>query len=275
MNEKILAPGQKKAIEANKINGIAWTNKSFSAADVQQLNSSSVSNDLPYLIAALQQNSTEILGTDEQTIAGKSKNDTLGQDKLANIGTQIRESGMLDKVRDWMIKQANIEGRLIKQYSNAELHLQITGKDYSDKLSGRLQEDKWVSFMTPENPLGLKHYLNGEFDYDLNIYEALKPDKDNLRKQYLEAITVGSNPIVQDSLLQNNKKLRIDLLFESALKNFENIGDYEIFLETLDSMQVAAIQASKVLMQNGGQVPQSKIMKQEPDAAPQPVTGQS
>ena len=275
MNEKILAPGQKKAIEANKINGIAWTNKSFSAADVQQLNSSSVSNDLPYLIAALQQNSTEILGTDEQTIAGKSKNDTLGQDKLANIGTQIRESGMLDKVRDWMIKQANIEGRLIKQYSNAELHLQITGKDYSDKLSGRLQEDKWVSFMTPENPLGLKHYLNGEFDYDLNIYEALKPDKDNLRKQYLEAITVGSNPIVQDSLLQNNKKLRIDLLFESALKNFENIGDYEMFLETLDSMQVAAIQASKVLMQNGGQVPQAKIMKQEPDAAPQPVTGQS
>lgn len=261
MNEKILAPGQKRAIETNKINGIAWTNKSFSSADVQQLNSSSVSNDLPYLINLLQQNATEILGTDEQTIAGRSKNKTLGQDELANLGTQIRESGMLDKVRDWMIRQAKIEGQLLKQYSNSELHLQITGKDYSDRQTGQSQEEKWVEFMTINNPLGMKHSLQGEFDYDINIYEAIKPDKENLRKQYLEMITIGSNPVIQQALLQNNKKLRVDLVFENALKNFENIGDYETYLESLDSTQVAAIQTQQILMQNGGNLPMSNQQK--------------
>ncbi len=271
MNEKILAPGQKKAIEQNKINGIAWTNKSFSQADFAQLNSSSVSSDMPWLIGQLQQNATEILGSDEQAVSGKSTNKTLGQDQLAAAGTQIRESGMLDKVRDWMIRQARVQGQLLKQYSNAELHFQITGKDYSDKLTGQSIEDKWVSFMTPENPLGLKNYLEGEFDYDMNIYEAIKPDTENLRRQYMEMITVGSNPVVQDALLMNNKKLRLDLIFEAAIKNFDNIGDYEMYLESLDSRQVAAIQASKVLMAQGGMVGGPPKMAQEPDAKPQEV----
>ena len=47
-----------------------------------------------------QQNLTEILGMDEQMISGKSKNDTLGQDELARVGTKIRESGIVDKVHD-------------------------------------------------------------------------------------------------------------------------------------------------------------------------------
>lgn len=272
MNEKILAPGQKRAIENNKINGIAWTNKSFSAADVQQLNSSSVSSDLPYLIQQLQQNTTEILGDTGQSVAGKSNNKTLGQDELAEAGAQIRASGMLDKVRDWMIRQARIEGQLLKQYSNSELHLQITGKDYVDRMTGQAMEDKWVEFMTLNNPLGLKHSLQGEFDYDLNVYEAIKPDKKVLQAEYMESLKLFSDPLVENAMLSRGKRIKLDVIAEKIGENFEYINTDE-FIEELDSRQVAAIQASKVIMENGGNVPMSneqKLIEQE-QAAKKPV----
>lgn len=257
MNEKALSPGTKQAVERNKTGGIIWVNQPVTAGLYAQLTSAQVPPDLSNLMALLQQNVTEILGTDEQSVAGKSKNDTLGQDQLAKLGTQVRESGMLDKVRDWEIRQAIKEGILLKQYSNAELHLQITAKDYSDPISGKSQEEKWVEFMTETNPLGLKHYLQGEFDYDLNVYEAIKPDKVNARKQYMDMLTLGSQQVIRESMLEHNKTIRVDQIADEIFKNFDGVSSPDRFIEDLDSRQVAAIQAKNVLMQTGGVVPGS------------------
>ena len=258
INEKDLAPGQTQAIERNKIGGVIKTNKPINQGTFAQLTSAGVQNDLPLLMGMVQQNITEILGTDEQIISGNSKNKTLGQDKIANLGTQIRESGMLDKVRDWMINQKRKEGELIKLYSNAELHLQITGKDFRDKMTGMPQEDKWVSFMTPENPLGLKHYLKGEFDYDINIYEAIKPDNKVMREQYMGLIELGISPDSREALLGDNKKLRVGKLFDKVIGTFDAIGDTSEFVEDLTPQQVAAIQTQEILKQSAGSMLQEK-----------------
>ena len=256
MNEKILSPGQKKAVELNKTGGIIWTNKPITGTDFAQLTNPAVSTDIPTLMAVCQQNLTEIMGTDEQMISGNSKNKTLGQDELARVGTKIRESGMVDKVHDFLVNQLRKEGILLKTYSKAELHLQVSKKDYYRTDTGAPIQDEWLSFMTPDSPISLKEKLQGDFDYDVNMYEAIRPDKKALQQEYMQAIELFAKPELQDALLNAGVKVRIDKLVEGFAKQFELLQSDE-FLEQLDSKQMAAIQVQKLLMENKGQIPQS------------------
>lgn len=259
VNEKALAPGQKDALEKNLLRGILSMKDKFSAQDIQSFSAGSVPPELKTLMTMLQQNITEILGSDEQAVAGQSQNETLGQDELARVGTKTRETGMRDKVADFIVDQLKIEGTLVKQFSDSELHIQITGKDYSDPMTAERVEDKWVSFMTPENPLGAKHFLQGEFEYDVNIEEAIRPNKQAQRQQLIELITASSQPGAQDALLEDNAKLRSGLLWKELIKTFDAVGNPDKFIEPLDPRQVAAIQTKKLLMQGG--MPQPFIPK--------------
>ena len=258
INEKSLAHGQQNALEKNLIRGILKFKDKITDMDIKSFSSSQTPADLQNLMSALQQNVTEILGSDEQLVAGRSKNETLGQDELARSGTKLRDSATQDRVRDFMINQLKKEGTLIKQFSNAELHLKITGKDYSDPMTGQGVEDKWLEFMTPNNPLGLKHYLQGEFDYDISIEDAVKPNRQVQRQQLMEVLQLVSLPQVQDALLQSGVKIKVDMIAKQMLQSFEAIGSPDQFVEKLDPMQVAAIQAQKVFMAQGGMIPQPK-----------------
>lgn len=251
VNEKALQPGQSDALEKNLLRGLIKFKNPISSGDLVNFQSAQVPGDMDRLMGMLQSNITEIMGADEQAVAGTSGNKTLGQDELARMGTKIRESGMQDKVRDWIIDQYRKEGTLIKQFSNSELHVVITGKDYSDPMSGERVENKWLSFMTPENPLGAKHYLQGEFEFDVNVEEAIKPNKQFLQQQYEKMMSAISGQGIQDMLLQDNVRIRVGLLAKKWFENIDGIGNPDMYLEKLDSMQVAAIQTQKMLMAGG------------------------
>ena len=255
INEKALSPGQADALEQNLIRGILKLQRPLTNGELTQITSNAVSNDLPNLMTKIEQNITEVLGADEQLISGKSQNETLGQDELARVGTKIRESGALDRVHDWEVDQLTREGILIKQFSNTELHLQITGQDYSDPTTGRAVEDSWREFATELQPIGLKEFLSGEFEYEIDIEEAVRPNRRNQKTEYGEYLQLAINPEFKQALLQNKKRFRTDLLVEKYTASFEAIGNPQGFIEELDDMQVAVIQAQEVMMAAGGQVP--------------------
>jgi len=122
-----------------------------------------------------------------------------------------------------------------------------------------------VPFMTQENPIPLKNYLGQDdwmYDYTLNIYEAIKPDKASLGKELDEAMMVYSNPIVSNALLEAGYRPRVDILARKRADMFEYFGGDE-FLEQLDPMQQAAIQATRVMQQRGGELPPSNEQKME------------
>lgn len=271
VNEKALSPGQMGNLEQNLIQGILKMKGPFNPQDIMQIASTPVSNDLPNLIGLLSQTITEITGADSQLVSGKSDNKTLGQDELARMGTQIRESGMVDRVRDWEIDQLQKEGTLLKQYSNTELNFVITKSDYPNPAEIQQIEDEWVSFMTPENPLGLKEYLQGEFDYDCAIEEAVKPNRANQQKQYQEIIMAGSNPAVQTALQNNGVNLRVDHLFKNWMESCEGIGNTDRFLEQLDSAQLAAMQVKQVLMGGAGGAMVGAAAKPMPTTSQEPA----
>ena len=252
VNKKILNPGQDKAFQQNKIGGIVFGNRPASAGDIMEIASRGVSSDSFNILALFQQNLTEITGANEQRISGVSKNRTLGQDKIAELGNQIREGGLLDKTRDWMIDQARKEGQFLKQYSNAQLNLKITPKDFTDPETGRRIEETWVEFKTPRQPLPLRFYLEGEFDYDVNVYEAVKSDNPEIRKQLFEALNVLAP--LQDVFVQEGGRVRLLELAQAIAGTFDAV-DIGQFIEKLDSRQQAALQAMQVLQKSGGVVP--------------------
>lgn len=251
VNEKALSPGQMDALEKNLIRGILKFKNPLNSGDISSFQSGQVPADLERLMSMLQGNITEIMGADEATVAGVSKNKTLGQDEIARMGTKVRESGMQNRVQDFMIDQFRKEGTLIKQFSTAELNLCITGHDYSDAVTGETVEDKWVSFMTEQNPLGAKHFLQGEFDYEVNVEESLKPNKQAQQQQYEKMLVTMAGEGIEDLLLQDGYRLRGGLIAKRWVETFEGIGNPDMYLEKLNSMQMAAIQARKMLMQSG------------------------
>jgi len=64
-------------------------------------------------------------------------------------------------------------------------------------------------------------------------------------------MTVIATAGVQDALLQDNVRLKTGLIAKKWLETFDGIGNPEMYIEKLDSMQVAAIQAQKVMMVGG------------------------
>ena len=248
VNERAMANGQMPNLERNLARGLIKTKGPIGPQDIQNFASGNVSSDIPNLIGLLQQKVAEILGADPQQAFGKSENETLGQDELARSGSKSRESGQRDRIRDWMVEQLRKEAVLIKQYSNSELHVQITGKDYADPATGQTVSDKWLSFMTEDNPLGARHYLQGEFEFDLNMDEAVRPDKKSIREALTNMLELTSNPDIEMSCLQQGFRFRKDKIAVGLASTLDNVINPEEYIERLDSRQVAAIQTQKMLM---------------------------
>lgn len=258
VDKTALAPGMEKALLANKHGGVIFTNKPISSQTYAQLTSAAVQNDLPNLMSVVQQNLTEILGGDEQLVGGQSKNKTLGQDELARIGTKVRETGMQDKVRKWMIVQFKHEAKLMQKNHVGEMDLTIKPRDYSDASLPRDTQDQYMSFGTQENPSTFKDAVPGEYNYDMNVYEAIKPDKQALQEEYTAGIELFSNPIVRDAMLEHGTVARIDKLAEGFAENFEFIRSKD-FVEVLDPAQQAALQVKRLMMQGKAGQPKTQM----------------
>lgn len=250
VNQQDLAPGMKNALEQNKLGGIIYTNKPINAGTYQAITSAAVQNDLPALMNLVQQNLTELMGTDEQLIGGKSSNDTLGQDELARVGTKVRESGMNDKVRKWMIKQFEQEAFLMQSFGQAPMNLKIQQIDYQNTPTGSDIPDQYRQFSTPQQPIPFKEHVPGKYDYDMNVYEAVKPDKKVLQAEYLEAIKVFSDPSIQMAGAADGVKYHVGKLAQGLADNFEYLKSKD-FVEALDPAQQAAYQTTLMLMQGG------------------------
>lgn len=253
INKNDLEKGTIDAIEDNKIGLIGLTNKPISNGTLQQYTSPAIGNDIPMILKTLQGALTQLVGIDEQMVAGQSTNETLGQDELARSGTKTRESGIKDAIRDFIIKQMKIEGCLMQEYAAGELEGTILPQDFANPQMSENFQPQDYQFMTMQNPLPATKYLDGAFDYDMNVEEAVRPDSRSLRDGYLSLLEASSNPILKNAMLegQRPKRIRVDLVAEELIKTYSQLGNPSRFIEELDSMQAAAIQAKDMLMGGG------------------------
>lgn len=284
INESDLAKGTLAAIEANKLGGIALTNKSINQGTFANAQSPAVQNDLPTLINLASQNLIQNMGADEQLVAGKSKNKTLGQDELARVGTKVRESGMQDKVKDFLIQGVEQEAQLLMQYSEAQLQLDITGEDYADPIIAQEFTRKQASFMTNENPIAVKRFIEGvKYEFDFNMEDGVRPDSDKIMNDIERVIAFTSNPIIENAINQDGMIVKTGSLAKEWLTQVKSLGNPMKYLGKIDSMQLAAIQTRKMLMNQGGQMgqppkpgePKGADMAGKPESSPEPKSSEA
>ena len=250
--EDALSDGQELALRRNLIGGIVKFKKPLSPQVFQALGSMPMTADFFQMLALAQQNVTEVMGADEQRVSGKSKNRTLGQDELATIGTQIREGGMLDRVREWLILQKKIETELLQQFASSELRLSVAPMDFFNPRDAQgINLPAHLEFMTLRNPTPYKQFIQGHFDHEINVYEAVKPDKKMLAREYDELMALYANPMIQQAMLQLGKRVRIDLIAQKRGETMEYVNARE-FIEDLDSMQMAALQVTNLMSDGAG-----------------------
>ena len=271
VNQEILAPGQKESFMKNLIGGLIFGKRPATQGDIMEINSSQIIPDIQMIMQMLQNGVMETLGADSQRVTGQSKNKTLGQDQIAAMGTEVRESGMLDKTHDWLVEQNEKMVKILRKHSGAQLDINIMQNDFQDpniakQIMGQQKQIPY-SFRTEQQPMPLSYFTQDQdMGVTLNVYEAVKPDKKALAAEYDEFVIGYSNPIVQNALLENGKRVRIDLVVEERARLFEYL-DASRFIEDLDSMQMAAIQTKQMLM-NGGMpkppAPPTKTSQSEP-----------
>ena len=248
-----LEKGTLEAIEQNKIQGIAVTKNPISSGTFAHAQSPSVTNDLPTLIALAQQNLTEVMGSDAQMTTGKSKNKTLGQDELARMGTQVRESGMQDRFRDFMIEQFEKEASLLQEYCDAELKLEILGTDFADPIMAEKFHKVSVEFMSQSNPIAARRYIEGvEYEFDFNVEDSIKPDREKIMANIERVIAFTTNPIVEQAINESGFMVNTGKMSIEWMKQVESLGNPKKYLTPIDSMQLAAMQTKRMLMQGGG-----------------------
>lgn len=258
-----LEQGTIDAIEANKIGAIGLTNKPINPGTFAQVTSAPVQNDLPALIAMCQQNLTEVMGSDAQMTTGKSKNKTLGQDELARMGTQIRESGMQDRFKDFMIEQFEKEAQLLQEYCDGELKLEILGTDFAEPIANMENYKQQVEFMTLQNPLAARRYIeNVEYQYDFNVEDSVKPDREKIMNDIERVIAFTTNPIVANAINEDGFIVKTGALAREWIGQVESLGNPRKYLSPIDSMQLAAIQTKRMLMSGGGSQPGAPAPKQ-------------
>jgi len=90
-------------------------------------------------------------------------------------------------------------------------------------------------------------------------------------------MTVLAQPNMQAALLQDNSKARTGLILKKWMETFSGIGNPDMFVEQLDSMQVAAIKTEQMLMQGGAQsmMPQSQLAQTDTTQTEDGVTNPS
>ena len=272
INRKDLESGTIDGIEQNRIGYVGLTNKSINPGTFAQINSPSVNNDIMNLTKVLEQALTQIVGIDEQMLAGRSDNETLGQDELARSGTKTRESGIKDAIREFIIHQFKIEGCLEQEYNEGEVKGSLIPQDYQNPmLQSRNSEPQPYEFMTMANPISVKSTLNGSyFDYDMNVEEAVRPDSLSLRKALLELLEAGANPLVKSALMEGErpKRIRLDLVAEEIVKTYGQLGNPSRYIEELTTDQVVGIQMKEIMMNGGGIASQPKLGGQQKSSSP-------
>ena len=254
INEKALMPGQLQAIQKNKTQGIIRANQPVNAGVFANLASTPLGSDVLSVLAILQQNVTEVIGSDAQTVSGKSINETLGQDKIALMGTQMREAGSLDRVRDWLIDQKQLEGKILQKFSAGEMKLRVEPSDFDNPEAANITAPKVYEFMTPNNPMPLSNTIKGSFNYNINIYEAIKLDKTVMAKEMDTMIAIAATTDMDEVMMARGMRLRIDKLWEQRVKMFEYL-DIDNFVEKLTPQQVATARVAKILQERQGLLP--------------------
>ena len=229
INVNALTEEGKKALSANETEGFVKFLKPV-AGNLGNISSDMVPPDLFRVMGIMQDNLQETLQVSGLRMGSAAGEKTLGQDQLVEMGNQLGMSGMEDKVREFVRSQARKLAQLRKQFSTGPSLVPIVGTEIINPLTGKLITDEWLEFGTPENPVTLRQVIAGEYDVEVDIKSAQKPNEAVMMKLFENMMAII--PVMEQKLTEVGQKFDWSKLSKIWL------GLYKEFIPNVDSVVV-------------------------------------
>lgn len=250
INENALSEEGKLAIKTNAIGGIVGF-KTPVNGNIAPLVSAPIPADLFNVGQLMTENLQECLQV-AGLRSGNSQNEpTLGQDQLKDFGNSLGTSGMQDKVREFVIDQATKLSQMIKQYATAPSLVPIVGMDLTDPQTGKLITQQWLEFGTAENPITLKQTVAGDYDCEVDIKSAQKPDDAAKLKLYNEmSANILQNPLIPQGLSEQHKKIDMAKFVQGWFNAYkEYVPEVNSFITDMTQEEIEAMKVAKIKTQ--------------------------
>lgn len=245
VDETALAEGGRATLEDNAIDGIVFTNRPVTQGVAAPIGNPPMSPDIFGNI----ENVRAYLNLLASTTGGKGgEPDT----KLAiterskALGDILRSAGLSDSIRDFVNDQNRKIVSHVVNFGNPLLTLTITKKNIIDPNTGQVITGQKIRF-GGENGLELKSEIKGnvetDYQYDVDIASAARPDFAVIRKQLMDAISLSIN--LEPLMRQQGKTLDISSMIEEVFNTFDTIPNPSKFIRemTEDEKKQAQLQA--------------------------------
>lgn len=216
VNENALTEEGKRTLKSNDIAGIVKFKVPLNG-QIAPITSANISADLFNVQGIMQENLQECMQVAGMRSGSAANEPTLGQDQIKDMGNQIGLNGMQAKVQDFVIEQATKLAQFRKQFSTAPSLVPIVGMDLVNPITGQLITDEWLEFGTPNNPVSLKDAIAGDYDIEVDIKSAQKPDDTIKLKLFENLIATIRTPEMQQYLASDKKKINWSKLITSWL----------------------------------------------------------
>ena len=219
----------KDAIRANRIGTNVFT-KSGRPPGVTHstVAGANIPKELFAVSTILENNIKEILTIVGARQTGSSDVETLGQEKIADYGNQLRSMGLQDSIKSFLLAQGKKLLQDLKQFATAPAIIKITGLNLRNPETGALVTDEWVEFATERSPQTLREIIPADIDIDIDITQTMRRDMAVVRKQLMEFVQTVVLPLVP-LLASEGKKFNAYEFIKKAGENFETLGNVEQF----------------------------------------------
>jgi len=256
VNETALTEEGKKLLRTNPTGGILKFKQAISG-NVGPITSATIPADLFAVVKLMQDNLQECLTTSGLRLGSSESEKTLGQDQMKEMGNVMGMSGMQDKIREYVMEQAQKVLQMRKQFSTAREIVPITGMDIINPITGKLITDEWLEFGTPGSPVTLKEAIAGDYDCDVDIKSALKPNEAQILMVFDKMIEklISIEPILE----RNNQKIDFGRLVKSWLSAHKDvITNADTFVVQMTEEEVQEKEQAKQLQQQMAMLAQQK-----------------
>jgi len=256
INVTALTEEGKRAVDSNDIGGIVKFKVPVNG-NISPIVSAPIPADLFNLQKIMQDSLQECLTVSGLRMGSSEGEQTLGQDQIKDFGNQLGLSGMQAKVKDFVMDQATKLIQMRKQFSTAPSLVPIVGMDLRNPVTGQLITDEWLEFGTANNPVTLKQTIAGDYDVDVDIKSAQKPDDAMKMKLFENLANILGRPEYQGYLAQQGKKIDWGKLTQ------EWLALYKEYISNADTFVVDFTEEEKAQMAMQTQQQQAKQQEVE------------
>jgi hypothetical protein len=193
------------ALRSTTINDIVKVEK---MSDLEPMQPTNISVENKELIAIFRQQKEKGWAVSDTRLTGKGNAEFATELNIQEAGFQARQIDIQEGLKDLIKQEVETLKDLVVTYWDGEYFFKVTGG----------QKPEWYVPQTVINPMNgkplvlnaLTDILTADYEIKIDISTALRPNKEQRKKEMIEFLTWLTSPVVQQYLMNQGKTINID-----------------------------------------------------------------